>query len=136
MTPSTFSGVTNYQWLSNSVSITAATGRILSLTNLQAGHFGSIYTVRVNDGTTSVTSSPANTITLAVSQTITSPGIVAGGFRLSFGTETGPDYVTEFKTNLLQASWTTLKTNAGTGGTVNVTNAVSGATGFYRIRLQ
>ena len=137
VTANAFSGVTNYQWLSNSVSISGATARILSLTNLQAGTFGSIYTVRVNDGTTTITSTPPNTITVAVSPVITSPALPTGSsFRLSFGTETGPNYVVDAKTNLLQATWVPVSTNAGTGGTVNVTNAISGNTGFFRIRLQ
>jgi hypothetical protein len=138
VTPSTFSGVTNYQWLLASVPVSAAVGgtsRTLTLTNIQPVSFGS-YTVRVNDGFTSVTSSPAALVTVAVSPAITSPSIVSGGFKLSLNTEIGPDYVTEFKTNLLQASWIILKTNAGTGGSVNVTNTISGATGFYRVRLQ
>ena len=138
VTPSTFSGVTNYQWLLASVPVSAAvggTGRTLTLTNIALSAFGS-YTVRVNDGFTSVTSSPAALVTVAVSPSIASPSIVSGGFKLSFNTEVGPGYVTELKTNLLQASWIILQTNNGTGGTVNVTNNNSSATGFYRIRLQ
>ncbi len=136
--PSTFSGVTNYQWLLASVPVSAAVGgtaRTLTLTNIQPASFGS-YTVRINDGFVSVTSTPAALITVAVSPAIAAPGMTSSGFKLSYNTEVGPGYVTEFKTNLLQATWGILQTNNGTGGTVSVTNNSASATGFYRIRLQ
>jgi len=136
VTAITASGVTNVQWLSNSVSIASATSRTLTLANVVAGNFGSIYTVRVNDGTTSITSAPPVTLTLATNQTITSPSWATNRFNLSYGTEFGPNYVVELKTNLLQASWAPVSTNAGTGGILNVTNTTSAAQGFYRLRLQ
>jgi hypothetical protein len=134
----TFSGITNYQWLSNSVPIASATASTLTISPVRAGNFGSIYTVRLNDGTTSITSSPPVTITVAVSQVITSPALLSGTkFRLSLGTESGPSYVVETKTNLLQATWTPVSTNAGTGGVINVTNTIiSGSQEYYRVRLQ
>ncbi len=136
--PSTFSGTTNVQWLFASVPVSAAIGgtsRTFTLTNIQAGSFGS-YTVRVNDGFTSVTSSPAALITVAVSPAFTAPSVVTGGLKLSFNSEFGPDYVTEFKTNLLQPAWSIIKTNTGTGNVINVTNAMTAPQSFYRIRLQ
>ena len=132
----TSSGVTNYQWLSNAVSIASATNTVLSLTNVQAGNFGSIYRVRVNDGTTSITNAAPVTLTLALSQTITSPSWVTNRFKFNFNTEVGPSYVVDSKTNLLQASWVPLSTNTGTGLSISVTNTTSGAQGFYRLRLQ
>jgi hypothetical protein len=136
VTAQTFSGLTNYQWFSNSVSIAGATGRIVTLTNVQAGHFGSLYTVRVSDGTTSVTNLSPVTLTLAIPQTITSPALTGTKFSLGFNTEFGPAYVVDSKTNLTQVNWLPLSTNAGTGGFINVTNTVSGDQGYYRIRLQ
>ena len=138
VTASTFSGVTNYQWLLASVPVSAAvggTGRTLTLTNIALPSFGS-YTVRVNDGTTSITSSPAALVTVAVTQSLTSPSRTGNAFKFSFNTEVGPGYVTEFKTNLLDAVWSIIQTNAGTGGSVSVTNSSGAGTGFYRIRLQ
>ena len=138
VSPSTFSGVTNYQWLLASAPVSAAVGgtnRTLTLTNIALPSFGS-YTVRVNDGFTSVTSTPAALITVAVSPAITTPGLVSGGFKLTYNTESGPGYVTEFKTNLLQPTWSILQTNVGNGNPVSVTNNSASATGFYRIRLQ
>jgi hypothetical protein len=138
VTANTFSGITNYQWLSNSVPIASATASTLTISPVRAGNFGSIYTVRLNDGTTSITSAPPVTITVAVSQLITSPALLSGAkFRLSVNTESGPSYVVETKTNLLQTSWLPLSTNAGTGGIINVTNNItSGVQGYYRVRLQ
>ena len=136
-TANTFSGLTNYQWLSSSASIPGATNRTLSLANVQAGNFGSLYTVRVFDGTTAITSAPPVTLTLAVSQVITSPALNGTKFSLSFNTEFGPFYVVDAKTNLLDAAWIPVSTNAGTGGSINVTNTISnGSEGYYRIRLQ
>ena len=137
VTANTFSGLTNYLWLSNSVSIASATNRTLTLANVQSGNFGSIYTVRVNDGTTSITSAPPVTLTLAVSQIITSPALNGTKFSFSLNTEFGPSYVVDSRTNLLQAGWVPVSTNAGTGGTISVTNTISnGSEGYYRIRLQ
>jgi hypothetical protein len=136
--PSTFSGVTNYQWLLASVPVSAAVGgtsRTLTLTNIQLASFGS-YTVRVNDGITSITSAPPALVTVAVSPLISSPTRTGNSFMLSFNSEVGPGYVAEFKTNLLQSAWISIQTNAGTGGVINVTNVNTAATVFYRIRLQ
>ncbi|MDR3457584.1 MAG: hypothetical protein P4N60_09075 [Verrucomicrobiae bacterium] len=137
VTASTFSGLTNYQWLSNSVSIPAAVGKTLIITNVQPGNLGSIYTVRVSDGTTLITNPTPVTLTLAVSPSLTGPALRGGtNFALSFGTEVGPSYVVDSKTNLLQPTWLPLSTNAGTGGAISVTNTVSGGQGYFRIRLQ
>jgi hypothetical protein len=137
VTASIFSGFTNYQWFSNSVSIAGATSRTLQLVNIQPGNFGSIYTVRVFDGTTSVTSSPPVTLTMAVSQNIISSALNGTKFNLSFNSEIGPSYIIDSKTNLLQVAWIPVSTNAGTGGIINVTNTISnGSQGFYRLRLQ
>ncbi|HEV2691696.1 MAG TPA: hypothetical protein VG347_02255 [Verrucomicrobiae bacterium] len=134
---STFSGLTNYQWLSNSISLNGNITNVLTLTNIQPAAFGSFYTVRVGDGTTFVTNATPLTVTVAVPQTITAPALLSGGkFRLSLNTEFGPAYVVDSKTNLLQSTWLPLSTNAGTGSPINVTNTVSANQGYFRIRLQ
>jgi hypothetical protein len=108
-----------------------------ALTSLQTGNFGSLYTVRVSDGTTTLTSSPAVALTVAVSQPISSPGLNGSKFSLSFNTEVGPSYVIDTTTNLAPANWVPVSTNAGTGGLISVTNAISSTSqGFYRVRLQ
>jgi hypothetical protein len=42
----------------------------------------------------------------------------------------------DFKSALTNAAWTPVKTNAGTGSPLNVTNAMTGSQGYFRIRLQ
>jgi len=130
-----FSGVTNYQWMYYGTNI-AGTAATLTLANVQPVSFGGPYTVRVNDGITSITSSPPATLTLAVAQTITN-SVSGQTFTLAFGTEFGPSYVVEYKTNLADTTWKPLATNAGTGSPVSVTDSlVAAPTRFYRVRLQ
>jgi hypothetical protein len=136
VTASTSSGVTNYQWTYYGTNLSGATAQTLTLANVQAVSFGGPYNVVVNDGTTSVTSSPAATLTLAVSPTITSPVRAGTNFQLSFNTEVGPAYVVDFKTNLTDAVWSHLQTNNGTGGIIPVTTPATGTHRFFRVRLQ
>jgi hypothetical protein len=132
----TFSGTTNYQWYTNSVSLPGATSASLTLSGLTAGKFGLNYTVGVNDGVNTVTSTPPATLLAASQPTISSPGLAASKFRLSFTSQVGPGYVVDYKSNLLQAAWIPLVTNAGTGGSINVTNTATNSQGFYIIKLQ
>ena len=133
----TFSGLTNYQWYSNTVVMAGATVNPLTLANVQPGSFGVNYTVSVNDGTTLVTSTPPATLTLATQPTIAGPTVAGSKFQFSFGSQLGPNYVEDSKTNLLQTNWVPVITNAGNGGTINVTNSTTNSpTGFFRIRLQ
>jgi hypothetical protein len=136
VTATTYSGLTNYQWLYYATNLPAATNRTLTLTNLQASRFGGPYTVRVNDGTTSITSAPPATLAVAVSPRLSSPVLVSAGLTYNYGTEIGPSYVVDFKSALTNAAWTPVRTNVGTGGLINVTNATSGSQGYFRIRLQ
>jgi len=131
----TFSGVTNYQWMYYATNITG-TAATLTLANVQPVSFGGPFTVRVGDGTTFLTSSPPATLTFAVPQTL-SNSVSGTTLTLRFGSEFGPAYVVEYKTNLTDASWKPLITNAGTGGAITVTDSlVAAPTRFYRIRLQ
>jgi hypothetical protein len=137
----TQSGVTNYQWqytnygTATFTNIAGRTATTLTLTNVQPGSFGP-YRVAVNDGTTALTSSVAF-LTFAVSPNVTGPALIPAGFKLSFNTELGPNYVVDLTTNLNSPiTWTPLKTNAGTGSVITVTNSATTANGFYRIRLQ
>ncbi len=141
VTATSFSGITNFQWsyYGTNVSgtgISGATTRLLTLTNVQPVNFDGPYTVRVNDGTTSITSAPSATITVAVSPTVSAPVAVGADLVFSYPSELGPNYVTDFKSALTNVAWTPIKTNAGTGGTINLTNALTGDQGYFRIRLQ
>jgi hypothetical protein len=132
---STFSGATNYQWRFSGTNLPAKTNASLTLLNLSGTNFGP-YLVVVSDGINSVTSSPAALLTVAVSPTITN-SVGGGTLSMTFKSEVGPSYVVEYKTNLTSLAWTPLKTNAGTGGPITVTDSLSAApTRFYRVRLQ
>lgn len=132
----TFSGTTNYQWYTNSVSIGGATSSTLTLSGLTTLSFALNYTVSASDGFTTVTSTPAVHLIAASSPAITSPALASGKFTLSFGSQVGPSYVVDYKTNLTQAAWLPISTNAGTGGTITVTNAGTNAQGYYIIQLK
>ena len=141
VTATTFSGTTNYQWFYygtnvSGTGVAGATTRVLTLGGIQSNRFNGPYTVRVNDGTTSITSSPAATITFAVPPTVSGQQAQGTNFLFSFPTEVGPNYIVDFKSALTNATWTPLRTNAGNGGAINFTNAVSGDQGYFRIRLQ
>jgi hypothetical protein len=141
VTATTFSGATNYQWLYygtnvSGTGVSGATNRVLTLAGIQPVRFNGPYTVRVNDGTTSITSAPAATITVAVSPTVSAPQTQGTNLVFSYPSEVGPNYVVDFKTALTNAAWTPIKTNAGSGGTINFTNALSGDQGYFRVRLQ
>ena len=131
-----FSGTTNYQWYTNSVSIGGATSATLTLSGLTTVSFGLNYTVSANDGFNSVTSTPAAHLVAAAVPTIASPGLSSGKFSLSFGSQVGPTYVVDYKTNLEQSAWRPISTNAGTGGTITVTNPGTNAQGYYIIQLK
>jgi hypothetical protein len=141
VTATSFSGTTNYQWLYYGTNVagtgvSGATTRVLTLGNIQAVKFNGPYTVRVNDGTTSITSAPSATITVAVSPTVAAPAAIGADFVFSYPSEVGPSYVVDFKSALTNVAWTPIKTNSGTGSPINITNALSGDQGYFRIRLQ
>lgn len=131
---STSTTATNYQWNFNGSPIAGRTAATLTVTNIQAANFGN-YSVTVGDGFTTVTSANA-ALTQAVSPTAT-PSLSGTTMTISFGTEVGPRYVVEYKTNLTDANWIPLSTNNGTGGVLNVNDSSTAASSrFYRVRLQ
>lgn len=141
VTATSFSGITNYQWFYygtnvSGTGVSGATNRVLTLGGIQSNRFNGPYTVRVNDGTTSITSAPAAIITFAASPTVTAPQAVGGNIVFSYSSEFGPNYVVDFKSALTNALWTPIRTNAGTGSPISFTNGLSGDQGYFRIRLQ
>jgi len=138
VTASTFTGITNYQWMFQGTNLSNATKRTLALTNLQQASFGGPYTVSVSDGFTSITSSPAMLILANPpgAPTLTAPTRSGDNFSFSFSTEVGPAYVLDYKSSLTNAVWIPVSTNVGTGGVITVTNTSSAPEGYYRIRLQ
>jgi hypothetical protein len=128
-------GATSVQWLSNGVPSVTWTNWTLLLTNVQVS-FAADYAAAVANAAGSVTSSPAR-LTVLSSPTL-NPGIMPGGtnLALTFPTQTGVTYVTEFKDSLSAPIWIPLLTNAGTG--INMTNLAPTTTNvpsrFFRIR--
>src|SRR5258705_11423627 len=95
----------------------------LTQVNLQSTIFGP-YRVAVSDGVISITSTPNALLTVALSPRITN--LVSGGnLNLTFGSEVGPSYVVEYKTNLTSLTWTPLSTNAGTGAAITIADSLS-----------
>jgi len=135
VTAPTFSGVTNYQWSSNAVAIVGGTNRTITLSALLAGSFGNPYSVVVNDGFTTNTSANA-TVVAGNRPALTSPVSSTGKVVYTYNTQVGPNYVVEFKTNLNSVAWVPYRTNAGTGGSISVTNSTTNSASFFRVRLQ
>jgi hypothetical protein len=122
------------QWLSNSVPLALSTNWTLLLTNVQPSFAGD-YSARVANPSGSVTSNPARLTIL--SAPILDPGLPPGGtnFALTFPTQTGVTYITEFKDTLSALVWTPLTTNGGTGLSVtNMDLTTNLPSRFYRIR--
>lgn len=141
VTATTASGVTNYQWQyygtnASGAGISGQTTKTLTLAGVQPVSFGGPYTVVVNDGFTSVTSSPAAVLTFATPPTVTN-SVNGSTFTMTFGSQIGPSYVIEYKTNLTDAAWIPLRTNVGTGSVIIVNDGLhSAATRFYRAQVK
>lgn len=137
----TSSGVTNYQWMRGSplanvsgANYSGITTPTLNIASAQLTNAGP-YALRVGDGYNFVTSSIAN-LTVVVAPTM-SFALSGTTLTLSFPTEAGLQYVTEWKGALTNGTWNPLVTNAGTGGIVSVpTSTVGDQQRFYRTRLQ
>ena len=68
---------------------------------------------------------------------ISDPELTGTTFTLSVPTQLNVNYVLEFKNFLTDAVWTSLRTNSGNGGMMNLTNTGTvDPSRFYRIRIQ
>lgn len=90
---------------------------------------GTIVGTIINNGTIS-------TNCLGESPTLTNPRIAGGSINFDFATAIGPTYVVEYKNSLSDATWTVLRSYAGTGGTITVSDSAVGTARFYRVRLE
>jgi hypothetical protein len=82
------------------------------------------YTISYNSGTLTVVAVPQ----------LTTLGISAGQFIFSFPTISNQLYQVEFKDDMLAPSWTNLGSPLpGTGGSITVTNAISGPKRFFQV---
>jgi hypothetical protein len=55
---------------------------------------------------------------------------------LSFPTESGLNYIVQYKSNLADSTWQTLRTVSGTAATVTVTDTNGTGQRFYRLSIQ
>ena len=68
---------------------------------------------------------------------ISNAKLTGSTFTLSVPTQTGTNYVLQYKNSISDANWIPIQTNSGTGGMMNLTNTGTvGPSRFYRIRLQ
>jgi len=122
----------SYQWQRNSTNISGATGADYAITNAQAVDAGA-YRVVVTNAAGSATSALAS-LKVLISPNLTNVNGSSTNFGFSYATAVGSTYIVERKTNLHDANWTSVATNAGTGGQVNYVVSTTGNTnGFYRI---
>jgi hypothetical protein len=72
------------------------------------------------------------------SPTITAPAVGGGNFTMQVNSQTGYDYVLQATPSLAPANWTSIQTNAGTGGVLNFSVPVSSGNPqqFYRVNVQ
>ncbi len=65
------------------------------------------------------------------------PQKVGNNFTVTTPTQTGFNYVLEFKNALTDANWTAVQTNSGTGATITMTDSgVTEPNRYYRVRVQ
>jgi uncharacterized repeat protein (TIGR01451 family) len=94
-------------------------------------------------GSTPADASTANNRATNLVSVVSSPdldiALIGSNLSLSFQSQVGVSYVTEYKNTLTTPAWTPVVTNAGTGGILTYTIPNPGAsvpTRFYRVRLQ
>jgi len=73
----------------------------------------------------------------SVGPVIGGPAMANGSFSLFLATENGKSYLVQYKNRLNDPTWTDLKTVAGTGGNVLITDATAAQqpTRFYRVMV-
>jgi hypothetical protein len=121
-----------YRWKKDANPIVGATNAVLLLKNVQTTNAGS-YTVTVSNPAGSATSQPA-TLQIIIPVTISASSNLV---TISIPTVTNLNYLTSYKTNLLDAIWIPLKTNAGNGSAIIIQEpTTNGPSRFYKTELQ
>ena len=125
----------SYQWQFNGTNISSVTAASYTITNAQAINAGS-YAVVITNVAGNVTST-AKALTVLISPSLTSVGVVSTNFGFAYQTVIGSTYVIQLKTNLSDAAWTSIATNVGTGSVTNysVTKSATGSR-FFRLLVQ
>jgi hypothetical protein len=64
------------------------------------------------------------------------PRLTNGNFTWSFMSQTGGSYIVQYKVSLSDPQWTDLQPMAGTGGIINISQAVAGRPScYYRLKI-
>ena len=120
-------GGANIEWFSVDRSTLASTNIVRTLINGSASA-NSIKAYRSRAG--SPTSGPT-------APQIQSPVVTGGNFQLSFATQPGFNYTVEFTESLSIASWQKISPSVpGDGSVKTVSQAVTGASSFYRVVVE
>ena len=127
-----------YQWFLNGTNLTGAiTSTNYVINNVQAANTGN-YSVLVSNPFGSLSSSNAS-VSLsggsAPSPSLGGISMTSTNFTFSWSSVVGHTYHLEFKSDLNNATWSNVVDIAGTGSVINRTNALNGAKGFYRIKV-
>lgn len=135
----TATGALTYQWRFNGGDLGGQTSSTLTINNVQSANVGN-YSVVVANTSGSVTSIVASLqLLVPPAIPITSASYNGTTFTLGVTTQSGVNYVVEYKDNLNDATWSLLPggTVAGDGTVKPVPdNTANGASRFYRIRVQ
>jgi hypothetical protein len=122
-----------YQWTFNGNAVPGATSSTFVLTNVQSSQAG-MYAVNITNIAGSITSSPAR-LSILVSPTISDPSINGTTVSIPVSTQSGVNYLLEYKNALTDPSWTPISTwQPGTGNSLLLqdTNPPA-ASRFYRV---
>lgn len=126
----------NYQWRFFGTNLSGATASSYSLSNIQTADADN-YTVVITNVYGSTTSTVAS-LKVLVSPALTNVNGSSTNFGFDFPTVFGSTYVTQYKANLNDVSWTPIATNTGTGNMLSkdfpVTSALSNR--FYRVLVR
>jgi hypothetical protein len=124
-----------YQWRLNGTSISWATNATLTISNAQAANAGT-YTVVVTNTFGSATSDAAR-LQVATTFTLSSVFVSSGACSFYLRTQSGVIYTVEFKNDLAEPRWQTLKTITGNGTMIRISDSPGGVgRRFYRVGVE
>ncbi len=128
------------EFFQNSIKLGEATNSPYSFawTNVTAGNY--TLTARATDNLGAATvSSPVSvsvTSNAPPAVVIQNPGAGGGTFHFSFATQSGVTYTVQFTDSFNPVNWQEATNFTGNGTTVTVTNTMTSAERFYRVRAQ
>ncbi len=107
-------------------------------TNVGAGTYTLTARATDNLGATTTSTPVAVSVTnsMPASPVIQNPLVSDGAFRFSFATTAGQNYLVQFTDSLDPTNWQLTTNFTGSGAVASVTNAISAAERFYRVRVQ